>query len=350
MSRRRIYWICQIVGWFTYVATFLITSMVGTSDLPRGGLAATLACAWGIAIVWTHVYRLAIRRWEWVRLGFGHLLPRVIAASMVLGVAITASATPAWLFVVDRIGPIASWAPTAVLTWTSSVFVWSAVYFGVHYFERAQKLEVAQLQLALVAKDAQLHGLMAQLQPHFLFNCLNSVRGLIIEDPAKAQATVTALSSLMRYSLQAAKDSTVPLATELDMVRTYLALETVRFDDRLRSEIDIADSVAGLPVPAMLVQSLVENGVKHGIERTPAGGTIRVAAWRERGALRIRVVNPGRLGASSPSTQIGLANARERLRLLYGPEATLALGDDDRTVTAEVSIPLAEVGQARSEP
>jgi len=219
--------------------------------------------------------------------------------------------------------------------------MWSVTYFGVHHFERVRQLEVAQLQLAVVAKDAQLHGLMAQLQPHFLFNCLNCVRALIVEDPAKAQATVTALSSLLRYSLQATKDSMVPLASELEMVRTYLELERVRFDDRLRSEIAVADGVAALRVPAMLVQSLVENGVKHGVERAPAGGTIRIAAWCSGGALRIRVVNPGQLGRSPPSTQIGLANARERLRLLYGPAATIALSDGDARVIAEVSIPVA---------
>jgi LytS/YehU family sensor histidine kinase len=233
-----------------------------------------------------------------------------------------------------------TWAPPTVGGWILATLMWSLAYLGFHYFERAKRLAVEQLQLAVVAKDAQLHGLMAQLQPHFLFNCLNSVRGLIVEDPAKAQATVTQLSTLMRYSLQATQVSTVALATELAMVRTYLALEAVRFEERLRTEIEVGDGLAALPVPVMLVQSLVENGVKHGIERSPAGGTIRISAWQDHGALRIRVENPGRLGASPPSTQIGLANARARLRLLYGPAAALALGDDDRTVTAEVSIPL----------
>ncbi|MEO8704189.1 MAG: histidine kinase, partial [Kofleriaceae bacterium] len=220
------------------------------------------------------------------------------------------------------------------------------LYFGVHYFERWRQSEVEKLQLALVAKDAQLNGLISQLQPHFLFNCLNSVRALIVEDPAKAQTTVTALSSLMRYSLQATRESTVPLATEIDMVRTYLALEAVRFDERLVSELAIAGDTETLHVPPMLVQSLVENGVKHGIERSQRGGTIRVATWREAGSLRIRVSNPGQLGGALPaspvggnSTRIGLANARERLRLLF-PGASLALRDADHTVTADVTIPL----------
>jgi len=341
MARRWIYWICQIVAWFVPAAGLVVIQMLGSPERDIAPFAISYASGAALGIAWTHGYRQAIRRWRWIQLRFARLLPRILVASLVLGIAVTASVTPVWRLIYGPLPPITVWAPGAIFGQTSGALLWSVVYFGVHYVERAQRLELEQLQLAVVVKDAQLHGLMAQLQPHFLFNCLNSVRALIVEDPVKAQATVTELSSLLRYSLQATSASTVPLATELAMVRTYLALETVRFDERLRSEIEVGDGVAALPVPALLVQSLVENGVKHGIERTPAGGTIRVAAWRGDGALRIRVANPGRLGGASASTQIGLANARERLRLLYGPAATIALDERDRIVTAEVSIPLA---------
>ena len=304
----------------------------------------------GVAVAWSHVYRLAIRRWRWVVLAPAQLVPRVIAASLLLGTLIAASATPIWWAALGQIGRLAAWVPGALLTWSSMVAVWSAIYFGVHYRVRMRQLELSQLQLDVVAKDAQLHGLMSQLQPHFLFNCLNSVRALIVEDPAKAQATVTALSDLLRYSLHSAKEPTVPLAAELAMVQIYLGLEAVRFEDRLHAKLDVADDTAALRVPAMLIQSLVENGVKHGIERTPAGGTIHVAIWRAPDVLRIRVTNPGRLGASPPSTQIGLANARARLRLLYGATAALSLTDDGRTVTAEVALPLALPPETASAP
>jgi hypothetical protein len=341
-SRQQVYWACQLAGWSIACAlslTFVLARDDGRADTWR--FLITYGAGAPVAIAWTHAYRFQIRRWGWIALAPARLVPRLIAACVVVATAITATLTPVWYVVFGgHLDPVWRWGPSAVLSWTWSVMLWSLIYFAVHYFERWRQLELEKLQLAIVAKEAQLQGLMAQLQPHFLFNCLNSVRALIVEDPAKAQATVTALSSLMRYSLQATTDSTVTLATELEMVRTYLGLEAVRFDERLASEIDVPDEVAALRVPAMLVQSLVENGVKHGIERTPAGGTIRVAAWREDAALRISVVNPGRLGGSPPSTQIGLANARERLRLIYGPAATLELRDADRTVIAEVSIPL----------
>jgi hypothetical protein len=342
-SRQRVYWTCQIIGWLAASVVALVFSIYGDRAPPAWRSVVVFAWGCGAAIVWTHAYRAVIRRRRWLTLGPRRLLPRVLAASVPVGLAITASITPAWPIVLGRqLSPVSAWAPVAILSWSWIVVVWSIVYFGVHYFERWQRAELEKLQLVIVAQDAQLHGLMAQLHPHFLFNCLNSVRALIVEDPAKAQTTVTALSSLIRHSLTAGKASTVPLATEIEVVRTYLALEAVRFEERLAMAIEIADDTAALHVPTLLVQLLAENAVKHGIERSPDGGTIRIASWRDGAVLRIRVTNPGRIASSDDSTKIGLANARARLQLLYGAAATLALADADRAVVADVAIPIAE--------
>ncbi|MEJ7604372.1 MAG: histidine kinase, partial [Kofleriaceae bacterium] len=337
MPQRRAYWICQLVGWYSAAGAGLV---VGGNADPR--FAVTYTATATIAIACTHLYRAAIRRWRWLQLSLGRLVVRVLAASAVCGIAISMVAAPIWWAVFGRVSPFEQWAPPAVLTWTWSVVLWSAMYFGIHFFERWKNLELEKLQLAILVKDAQLHGLVAQLQPHFLFNCLNCVCALISEDPAKAREAVTALSSLLRYALEATRESMVPLAAEIEIVRTYLGLEAIRFDERLIADIVVADDVADIRVPTMLVQSLVENGVKHGIERTPAGGTIRVAAWRDGSVLRIRVENPGRIRAAGASTQIGLANARQRLRLLYGEAATLELREGEHGVLAEASIPIAE--------
>jgi len=133
----------------------------------------------------------------------------------------------------------------------------------------------------------------------------------------------------------------VPLETEIDMVRTYLSLQEVRLDERLSSRIDIAADTRGVQVPTMLVQELVENGVKHGVERLPGGGTIGVASWLDDDMLRVRVTNTGKITACDGSTRVGLANARERLRLLYGERASLALREDGRSVVAELVVPRA---------
>ena len=345
-KRQLIYWSCQIGGWFVAGWIFLLFTLAGDrSGVLWWELAITYNASCALAIVWTHVYRGIIRRRGWAGLSPVRLLPRVAAASAVVGTVIPFSVLPVWMLVLgDRVSPVADWAPIAIASWTWIVFIWSIFYFGVHYFERWRQAELDNLHLQVSVAEAQLHGLMSQLNPHFLFNCLNSVRALIVEDPAKAQRTVTELSNLMRYSMQAGRVATVPLETEIDMVRTYLSLEGVRLDERLSSHIDMAPETRAVPIPTMLVQLLVENGVKHGIERLPDGGVIRVTSRIEDGALRVSVSNSGRIVARDGSTRVGLSNARERLRLLYGERASLALreepGEAGRSVVAELSVPV----------
>jgi two-component system, LytTR family, sensor kinase len=348
MTRRRarIYWVCQIGGWMSWTMVGLLYAL--TSDY-RGPLWPYLPAYLAnltSAIGWTHLYRGYIRRRGWAVLGPGQLLPRVFVASFALGVVIPYTTVPIYLVLYpERAQVFGTWVFPAVGGTTWCVLIWNVAYFGVHYFERWRQAELDKLQLAVVAAEARLHGLMSQLNPHFLFNCLNSVRALVVEDPAKAQAAVTGLSELMRYSMHAGRVATVPLETEIDMVRTYLSLEGVRLDERLACEIDIAADTRPVPIPTMLVQSLVENGVKHGIERLPDGGTIRIASWLDGGALRVRVTSSGQIAVREGSTRVGLANARERLRLLYGEQASLALREDGGWVIADLVVPAA-VGAA----
>jgi hypothetical protein len=345
-KRTRIYWLCQFAGWFTYIGLWLVPAIyVGDPTELRPSTARMLAgsAIQGlIAIAWTHAYRAVIRGRGWTALSPTRLLPKASASSFVIGCAISVSCIPLALLYGSAGRPLRAWLPWAIASQTFSVMLWSVVYFGVHYFDRWRQAERDKLALAVTVAEAKLDFLRAQLNPHFLFNSLNSVRALIVEDPGKAHSAVTALSQLIRYSLQATQVATVPLEAELDMVRTYLVLEGIRFEERLRYAIDTAPEARGVPVPPMLVQSLVENGVKHGIERLPAGGMIEVASWLERDALRIRVTNSGRIAAHEDSTRVGLGNARERLRLLYGGRASLALREAEHTVIAELSLPVAE--------
>ena len=164
---------------------------------------------------------------------------------------------------------------------------------------------------------------------------------MIVEDAAHAQDMVTKLANILRYTLQRDRNHTVPIETELEAVSDYLALEAVRFEDRLRIHIDLTEEVRGLEIPAMLLQTLVENAIKHGVEQSPESGLLSICGVREGECLRIEVENTGTLqNPESRSTQIGLANARERLRILYAERATLdLLASQPGRVTATLLIP-----------
>jgi two-component system LytT family sensor kinase len=347
MNRNRqtlYYWLCQILFWSAQSGAVLFFVLMYA---PEGRAAWKYFLIFGVeaafAILCTHAYRAYIRRKGWLTLSAGRAIPRAILASAILGVVITIPEAVLWLALFGRsnAGEILGWLPYALGGWSFDVFAWGLVYFRIKEYRRVRKLEVETLQLAVAVKEAQLQSLVSQINPHFLFNCLNSLRALIVEDPARAQAMVTLLSTLLRYSLQAGKTMMVPLATELEMVDTYLRLEAIRFEERLTTHTHSTPQSLQIQVPAMLVQSLVENGIKHGIEKLKEGGEVRIASSLENGSLKIRVTNTGQLADSGDSTQIGLKNSRERLRLIYGNSASIALRNDGpHSVLAEVSLPL----------
>ena len=219
---------------------------------------------------------------------------------------------------------------------------WLRIYFGVHARRRRRAIELKALQLEVVAHDARLRALESQLNPHFLFNCLNSVRALIVEDPARAQTMVTRLAELLRYSLKSDRPDAVTLEEELAAVSDYIDLERVRFEERLAVDVAVEPGALGARVPRMLVLTLVENAVKHGIAQLPSGGGVWISARLADGHLKIEVANSGELQPGAEGG-VGLANARERLRLLYGAAASLTLtARDSRTVLAALALPAAE--------
>jgi LytS/YehU family sensor histidine kinase len=222
---------------------------------------------------------------------------------------------------------------------------WMTIYFGVQAAWNYRQAEIDRWKLQARAETARLKALKLQLNPHFFFNSLASVRSLISEAPARARKMVGRLARLLREALQASDKKTVPLQDELSTTRTYLKLEKVRFEDRLDWTIDVRETALQRQVPYMLVQTLVENAVKHGIGQRRAGGTIRVEASveDEEAPLRLQVANPGALGEAAGAERgrgTGLENARERLRLLFGEEAALTLEQSGpETVTATAQIP-----------
>jgi len=339
-QRAMAYWLCQIAGWTViFLFNTLFIAIYIPSILRR--VTFVYACASIIAIFCTHAYRSFIRRRGWVLFPPLRALSRVALASLLVGVAVGYLAIGIWLLVIHGPyhtgGPGWFWTLPIMIYWFAYVFLWSLIYFGFHYFEKYREAR----RLEVTAKEAQLQALVAQINPHFMFNCLNSLRGLIAEDQLRAQGMVTELSNILRYSLQSRKSSTAPLEAELEIVRSYLRLENIRFEERLSVDMDIQTETLRAPIPQMLLQMLVENGVKHGIEKRPQGGRIRICSRLDQGALKIEVINSGQLRHEGASTQVGLVNARQRLQLLYGPTATLKLENRlPDSVVAEIDIPV----------
>ncbi len=216
----------------------------------------------------------------------------------------------------------------------TNLLIYILVVGLVQYLDRVRRVAEEQRRAARLEAElsaARLEGLERQLRPHFLFNALNTIAGTMGRDPEAGRRVVRLLGDLLRASL---KDPgrQIPLRQELDLVRTYLEIEQARFEDRLKFEIDADPSFGDVQVPALLLQPLAENAVRHGISQLPDGGTVKVTATRHAGGTLLTVEDDGPgLDAAhgdvwdSQTGGIGLANTRRRLATLYGPGEHLRL-------------------------
>ncbi len=340
------YWLGQCLGWGVYVAAGLamILPRAGSQPVIIGGY--TLFFFYSIAL--THALRRHIRRREWLALSPGRAAVRLFIAAVIVGAIQTA------LIVVVQ--SLWTWTPPfearrdfLIPTWTSvtcATLIWTALYTGAASLARARRAWEDAVALELDMREARLKALEAQLGPHFLFNCLNSLRGLIAENPTEAQEMVTRLANILRHNLARDLRPTEPLGDQMAFTTDYLALESVRFEERLRTRFAIDPATRDCAIPAMLLQTLVENALKHGISHLPEGGEVAIVSRFEGNALVVVVENTGQLAPSPDgSTRVGLANLRERLRVLHGPKAAFEIrATGANTVRATVRIPMSDRG------
>lgn len=347
-NRQKFYWILQLAGWGGYgFLNFLILFSV-RSESPKPERLDTLMLivvpsliVTGIGV--THLFRFVIKRYEWLDLELKAIAPRLL-----LG-AITSAAL---IFTIISIPLLITGMPKDRLLSAPNIMInlinlsiivllWTIIYFAVHYFENYQKVEIERFIWEAAVKDFELKTLKSQLNPHFMFNAMNGIRALIEEDPAKAKRSITQLSNIFRYSLNVERSETVPLEDEIRTVNDYLSLEHVRYEERLSYKVDIEPSVNFVPIPPMMVQTLVENGIKHGVSKLPKGGEVTVTARREKDDLILIITNSGTLDDQlmADSKGFGLANTRHRLSLLYGEKASFSIKNSDGMVKAEIIIP-----------
>jgi two-component system, LytTR family, sensor kinase len=220
-------------------------------------------------------------------------------------------------------------------------FIWSAIYFMYHYISKSRKQQLDTLRLESLVKELELQTIKAHINPHFIFNSLNSIRALVDENPQRARKAVTELSNILRSSLQSEKMETVTLEEELSIVKDYLALENMRFEDRLKIEYDIDEDTLDQPIPPMMLQTLVENAIKHGISKQVNGGVVKVTSDFKNNYHELIVQNTGQLNGSVNTEGFGLSSTTNRLNLLYGDKARFEIKQiNGSLVEAKVLIPV----------
>ncbi len=342
ISRKKIYWISQASGW----SLFGLINIIVIASFER--------LTWERALVWaylcysgvffTHLFRSYIKKNNWLNLPLKKTIPRVLIASLVIGaimyVLVFAVNYAAGLFESHRFRVATPFI--AVTNLGSMVLLWALIYFAVHYFENYKRAQIESLIWEAAVKDFELKTLKSQLNPHFMFNAMNSIRALIEEDPANAQNAVTKLSNILRYSLKIERTETVPLEDEMQTVSDYLALESIRFEERLKYKVTIDPKSSKVEIPPMMIQTLVENGIKHGISKKTQGGEISVDSKMTGTDLHIQIRNTGQFDDESlhNSKGFGISNTKHRLNLLFGDNASFTIKNENQNVVlAELVIP-----------
>lgn len=227
-----------------------------------------------------------------------------------------------------------------IINYSIYFLVWTGFYVAVKGLMELNKGREARLQLESNLQESQLNTLKGQINPHFMFNSLNNIRGLMLEDVNRARNMLTSLSETLRYSLTKSDANALALEDELEMVKNYIEISKIQFEDRLLFETNIDKSTLNTQIPPMIIQMLVENAIKHGISNLKEGGKVTLTTNIKNSQLLIEVANTGILKPSENSTQLGLKNIKQRLELLYGEAATFNLKEIGNQVVAIIKIPL----------
>jgi len=351
----RTFWLYHVGSLLFVLGITLISSYLYGSWEPRN---------WADSMVWTLPFTFAVlgfrwyyRRGHWDRLAMGALIPVVIVFGTLAGAVIaaisTALVTPFfWDGIVarqmirdpqfDATLYFARLIVGGALQNQLFVSAWAFIYISVTGSRRIKETEVINLRLSNSLREAQLSSLSNQLNPHFLFNALNNIRFMIHENARQADAMMVALSEILRYSLASSEHEKVSLRQEIAVIEQYIAIVKIQMEQRLQLQMEIDPALLPAKLPPMVLQMLVENAIKHGLDQIPQGGTLRIDASADAGQLVLQVMNdvPASSALPKASMGIGVKNIEQRLRLLYGDKASLHIEHGRGQFTATLHFPL----------
>lgn len=341
---KKLYWTAQIIGWLVYaMLTFLATYADDPKNITSSfWISVTLLIISGFLV--THWMRWFLLSRNWLELKFGQLFPRLLLISVITATVLAVFSNFSTAYVFSKIDPDGDKEVTflkVILDVFGAIvlmILWNAIYFTYHFFRKSINQELYNLQLQSSQNEIELKNLRTQLNPHFLFNSLNSIRALIDIEPSKAKKSVTTLSNLLRSSLVLGKNEFITMNEELEIVKSYLDLEKIRFEERLEIVWELDDSLSEYLIPPFIIQTQTENAIKHGISRIVAGGKIIIRTEMvDDTMVRISVINTGKL-AGKIDSGIGIENTKRRLDLQYKGSARFLLFEEAGFVVSSIEI------------
>lgn len=338
------YWLCQIAGWAFYGLVFMFLALVFEQNISTLFVQRLLLQLF-MGLFFTHLLREFINykkllpplnKREWM-----FLLVLVLTTCVLCSFVSSVIVETLSLYDPQMKASFAKRFLSDMFYDSPIIIVWASIYYVWHYVEATRKSQLDRVQLESVVKELELKTIKSHINPHFIFNALNSIRALVDENPERARTAITELSNILRSSMKADSLETSPLERELSIVKDYLALEHIRFEDRLRIEYDIDEDTLDQQVPPMMLQTLVENAIKHGISKQIDGGIVKISSGFKQNQHELIVLNTGKLSTEINPEGFGIMSTFNRLKLLYGAKAYFEIKNvNGNLVEAKVILPL----------
>ena len=349
MSNTKKYWLFQLGGWGLFSLVNIFFAFV-FNNLDDAKFYYRLLIYVGLGIILSHLMRMVIVSSNVLIRQLARQIASFVLITLLFAVLLGTSESYIQRFFslspADRITgkPVGMIKVILNNTFYSFIylFIWNSIYFMYHYITKSQRQQLDTLRLEALVKELELKTIKAHINPHFIFNSLNSIRALVDENPERARNAITELSNILRSSMQTEKLELVPFEKELNIVKDYLALENMRFEDRLRVEYDIDEDTLSQLVPPMMLQTLVENAIKHGISRRVDGGVVKVISDFREDHHELIVQNTGKLNGYTVSDEgFGLSSTLNRITLIYGDKASFEIKQLTPTlVEAKLKLPV----------
>ena len=335
------YSVFQLTGW-TVFAFFNIYIAFLTQEISISIIIINLL--FSIAgMLLTHVYRNYLIKKKWIKLQSEKLIANIFYASIIFSICSTiVYYSLSFIFYNEIIQQLKFQQLVGAFISILILFaIWNALYFIWNYIEKNRQVVINQLKSEALMKDLEIKSIRANLQPHFIFNSLNSIRALIDENPMLAREAITKISNILRNSISKQEELDT-LENELKLVEDYLDLEKIRFEERLHFSKQMDENTLHVKVPTMMLQTLVENAIKHGISMLSEGGEIIIQSFVENEYVIIQIKNTGNLktiNTNENSLGFGLHASQQRLNYLYDNKAELSICEKNNWVILTIKIP-----------
>ena len=337
----QLYWILQVLGWGTFSLIHLFFKYIKSLTI-LGSDVWFVFMIFVLGIFFSHMIRFVYKHFKWHEQNLATILHKVAILGIFTGIT--------KLFVLYA---FVSQCPKTVhhsfdyvgffqlaLRFSFVYFVWGILYFIVYFFSNFKKSEIENLKNKAQMNEANLNKLKSQLNPHFMFNAMNVIRALIDEDKSKAKDGITQLSNILRQTLNVNQQKVITVKEELAIVQDYLSLEKLRFEERLQWQVNIADKILNYEMPPMLLQTIVENAIKHGISNLVEGGSVEISSKETTNGFQICVTNDGQYRLNTDTKGLGLSNSRERLAVIFGEQANISIENlNDKKVITCIQLP-----------